>query len=199
MLINKLARLSATRACLALLITVMPILASGPAPDTGTAKYEIRFMEDMINHHTMAVHMAMMCLDKAVHSALETLCSKIKTTQTAEIATMQGWLQDWYGVNYTAHMSNGHMQQMHRMEMMSPTEFEMEFLKMMIRHHWGAVVESAICVDRAHHEELRGLCQNIILTQSEEIQQMRTMLCDWYGLCNYGPKGSLRDNHAMRR
>jgi uncharacterized protein (DUF305 family) len=148
-------------------------------------------MEDMIDHHTMALHMAMMCLDKAIHQELKTLCSQIQTVQNTEIAVMQGWLQQWYSVSYTAQMSNGHMQQMHRMHMMSATEFEMEFLKMMIRHHWGAVVQSAICVDRAYHEELREMCRSIILAQTAEIQRMRTMLCDWYGLCNYGPKGSV--------
>jgi uncharacterized protein (DUF305 family) len=191
MSIKKLGRLGSTRAALAVLITITPTLALDPAPDIGTAKYEVRFMEDMIDHHTMALHMAMMCLDKAIHQELKTLCSQIQTVQNTEIAVMQGWLQQWYSVSYTAQMSNGHMQQMHRMHMMSATEFEMEFLKMMIRHHWGAVVQSAICVDRAYHEELREMCRSIILAQTAEIQRMRTMLCDWYGLCNYGPKGSV--------
>ena len=36
--------------------------AAAPAPDVGTSKYEIRFMEMMIDHHAMAVQMGAMCL-----------------------------------------------------------------------------------------------------------------------------------------
>jgi uncharacterized protein (DUF305 family) len=99
MSIKKLGRLGSTRAALAVLITITPTLALDPAPDIGTAKYEVRFMEEMIDHHTMALHMAMMCLDKAIHQELKTLCSQIQTMQNTEIAVMQGWLQQWYGVS----------------------------------------------------------------------------------------------------
>jgi uncharacterized protein (DUF305 family) len=191
MSIEKLVYSCAVRLSLALFVTVTPILASGPAPDQPTANYEIRFLEGMIDHHTMAVHMAMMCLDKPVPQ-LTALCTNIKNTQSAEITQMQMWLQEWYSTTHTPEMSNGHMQQMDRMMEMSPTEFEREFLKSMIRHHWTAVIEAAGCVDRAYHEELRDMCEEIIIAQTAEIEQMRTILCDSYGLCNYGPKGSPR-------
>ena len=42
--------------------------AAAPAPDTPTAKYEVRFMEEMIHHHMMAVHMSETCIMKAVHT-----------------------------------------------------------------------------------------------------------------------------------
>ena len=32
-----------------------PVLADAPAPDQQTSKYEIKFMENMIDHHAMAV------------------------------------------------------------------------------------------------------------------------------------------------
>ncbi len=166
-----------------------PASASAPAPDKATAEYEVRFMADMIDHHAMAVEMGQMCLQKAVHPELLALCANIVNTQSQEIATMQSWLSSWYGVSYQPEMTNGMQQQMQRMMSMTPTEFEMEFLKMMIRHHWKAVVMSSTCVDRAYHEQLRGMCEDIIIAQTAEIQQMRTWLCEWYGLCNYGPKG----------
>jgi uncharacterized protein (DUF305 family) len=167
-----------------------PAEAAAPAPDRATAQYEIRFMEDMIQHHTMAVHMGEMCLEKAVHEELKATCEQIVATQTQEIATMQSWLASWYGVTYTAEMTPGHHNMMERMAAMSPEEFEVMFLKMMIRHHWQAVVNASTCVDKAYHEELTGLCEDIIIAQSAEIEKMRTWLCDWYGICNFGAKGS---------
>ena len=34
-----------------------------------------------------------------------------------------------------------------------------------------------------HHEELRELCENIIATQTAEIELMQSWLCHWYGIC----------------
>lgn len=172
------------------LVTIGQARASGPAPDVGTSKYEIHFMEMMIDHQAMAVQMGTMCLEKAVHPELKTLCSNIVTTQTKEIAVMQSWLASWYGATYAPEMRQGDQQKMARMMAMSPEEFEVAFLKMMIRHHWKAVVMSTTCVDRAYHTELAGLCEDIVIGQSAEIEQMRTWLCHWYGICNYGPKGA---------
>ena len=170
-------------------LSAAPALADGPAPDRATAKFEIRFMEDMIDHHFMAVQMAQICEQKAVHEELHSLCQNIEQTQTQEIQEMQSWLQQWYGISYQPQMTNGDMQQLERLASLSGAEFEIEFMKIMIRHHWRAIVMASQCVDRAFHEELRSLCENIIITQSQEIQQMRTWLCQWYGICNYGPKG----------
>ena len=177
------------------LATMLPLSAnaSAPAPDKATAQYEVRFMTEMIDHHFMAVQMATMCLDKAIHLELKTLCENIVESQTKEIEMMQSWLSDWYGVSYTPEMTKGDQQMMARMASMSPAEFEMEFLKMMIRHHWKAVVRASQCIDRAYHPELVAMCENIVLAQSHEIELMRDWLCAWYGLCNYGPKGSKGD------
>jgi uncharacterized protein (DUF305 family) len=139
----------------------------------------------------MAVHMADMCLQKAVHPELLALCQTIKTTQTQEIAVMQSWLANWYGISYAPEMTNGMQQQMARMMSMTAEEFEMDFLKMMIRHHWKAVVMATQCMEKAYHSELTGLCEDIVIAQAAEIEKMRTWLCDWYGVCNYGPKGAL--------
>jgi uncharacterized protein (DUF305 family) len=164
--------------------------AAGPAPDNATARYEVRFLEGMIDHHAMAVHMGEMCLQKSIHPELKTLCQNIVSSQAQQIQQMQSWLQSWYGISFQPQMTTGEMQQMQRLASMSGAEFEIEFMERMIRHHWKAVVEGSQCIDRAHHQELVNLCENIVLTQTAEIQQMRTWLCQWYGVCNYGPKGN---------
>jgi uncharacterized protein (DUF305 family) len=167
-----------------LVAAVQPARAEAPAPDPQTARYEVRFLEGMIDHHAMAVMMAEMCLHHAVHPELLAMCENIMTTQSQEIAVMQSWLQDWYGMAYEPQMPPGHHQSMHQRVMrMSPQEFEIWFMRTMIRHHEGAIREAEVCLDRADHPELLSLCQNIIVTQRAEIQQMQAWLCDWYGLC----------------
>jgi uncharacterized protein (DUF305 family) len=165
---------------------VAPAVGSGPAPDPATAHYEVKFMTDMIDHHAMAVMMANMCLQKAQHPELRSLCENIIATQTHEIEEMQSWLQSWYGVSYEPDVKdNG---QMKKLMSLSGAVFEIEFMQMMIRHHYKAVKEGEQCVTRAYHPELRQLCQNIVVTQTQEIRQMQQWLCSWYQICNWGPK-----------
>ena len=159
---------------------VTPAFADAPAPEKSAAKFEIDFMQDMIDHHLMAVMMAEMCREKAVHEELRQLCENILATQSQEMMMMQSWLQDWYGITYEPHMKH-HM--MGRMEMMEGAEFEIMFMQMMIKHHRGAIKEGEKCLDHAYHPELLDLCQNIIDTQSQEIQMLQTWLCEWYGIC----------------
>ena len=164
-------------------LTVAPAAAEEPAPDRSTARYEVDFLIGMIDHHAMAVQMAEMCLDKAIHPELEAMCESIKTSQSQQIEEMQAWLQDWYGVSHEPEMKPGDMRQMDKLAALDGAEFEIEFMESMIGHHRKAIREGEQCLQRAEHPELLGLCQNIIDTQSGEIAQMQQWLCEWYGRC----------------
>jgi uncharacterized protein (DUF305 family) len=182
-----LRRAAVTLACLPLLAAT-PALASGPAPTRAEAVFEVDFLQDMIDHHAMAVMMAQMCIQKATHDELRTLCESIVAAQTAEIQLMQSWLQEWYGISYTPDMKKSAEKRMQRMMQLSGADFEIAFMDMMIRHHWKAVIEGRMCIDRAYHPELVALCQNIVETQSAEIIEMQTWLCEWHGICRSGPR-----------
>ncbi|MEZ5292067.1 MAG: DUF305 domain-containing protein [Vicinamibacterales bacterium] len=158
-------------------------IASAPAPDSSASNFEIKFMTNMIDHHQMAVMMAEMCIAKAIHAELRSLCESIRTAQMAEIEEMQAWLQDWYGITYQPVMKPGDQQMMERLAALSGAEFEIAFMEMMIKHHEKAIKEGQHCLDKAYHAELRELCQTIITTQSAEIALMETWLCQWYGQC----------------
>jgi len=157
---------------------------SGPAPTQSATNYEIKFMENMIDHHAMAVAMGQICLQKAIHEELRSLCQNIITSQSAQIAEMQSWLQNWYGISYSPEMKPGDQQMMDRLASLSGAEFEIAFMEMMIKHHEKAIKEGRQCLDKAYHAELRALCENIVTTQSAEIAQMQTWLCQWYGECH---------------
>ena len=182
------AKITTTLAILAALALLLlglaaPAYASEPAPDPATAEYEIDFMTGMIDHHAMAVHMAHLCMEKAVHEELRSLCEDIMAAQSAEIDRLQTWLVDWYGVEHEPTMSDKHHRMMERLASYSGAKFEIRFMKMMIRHHQMAIEEAQMCLENAYHPELLSLCENIIATQSAEIEQMQSWLCEWYGRC----------------
>lgn len=166
----------------------LAVAAGAPATDSPTATYEVRFLQGMIHHHMMAVHMASLCDGRAVHPELLAMCSGIVTTQQQEIATMQSWLQEWYGVTHEPVMMPGHMREMEKLAALSGVEFEVAFMQTMIKHHQGAVREGSQCMTRAYHEELRTLCEDMTVTQTLEIAQMREWLCEWYSICGNSRK-----------
>lgn len=154
-----------------------------PAPRQNQVRFEVKFMENMIDHHSMAVMMAALCEDRAITPELLALCDQIMATQSAEIAEMQAWLLDWYGIEYEPEMTRKMERQMDALAELDGEEFEIAFMEVMIQHHAKAIKEGRQCVRKAYHEELIELCENIIAAQQEEIALMESWLCDWYGLC----------------
>ena len=159
----------------------LPAAGSEPAPTRAAARFEVKFLTDMIQHHAMGVAMAEICLEKDVSPELEMLCQSIAETQAAEIEVMEGWLSDWYGIDYQVEPKPGREKAMEKLAELSGEEFEIAFLEMMIRHHAGAVRAASRCEDRAFHEELIELCHSIVESQTDEIELMETWLREWYG------------------
>ncbi|GEO97212.1 hypothetical protein KTU01_33350 [Kocuria turfanensis] len=160
--------------------TAAPAFADAPAGNEQAASFEVEFLKSMIDHHYMAVVMAQECVDKAVHPELAAMCEDIITVQNQEIEQMQTWLQEWYGITYEPQLSTGDMASMQRLDQFTGAEYEIRFMQSMIRHHWAAVREAETCLDRAEHQDLLQLCQNIKTVQLSEIAQMQTWLEEWY-------------------
>lgn len=156
--------------------------ADGPAPRQNQVRFEVKFMENMIDHHSMAVTMTALCEDRAINPELLALCDQMMAAQSAEIAEMQTWLEDWYGIEYEPKMTRKMERQLGALAELDGAEFEVAFMEMMIQHHAQAIKEGRECARKAYHEDLIELCINIIATQQQEIILMESWLCDWYGL-----------------
>lgn len=61
--------------------------------------FDHAFLEGMIMHHQMAVQMVDSLLDQNLveHDEVRTLAEEIRSSQQAEIAEMQGYLEAWFG------------------------------------------------------------------------------------------------------
>lgn len=158
------------------------LAVSSPAPRaTGL---ETNYMKFTIDHHAMGIMMAEMCVDEAVHEELRDLCAKNMEQQSNELALLQGWLQEWYGITYEPRITDGHHRMMEHMAELSGAAFEIEFMETFSRHHHQIIQRSQPVVQQAEHEPLRGLAADIIAAQSADIQAMLTWLCEWYGICH---------------
>lgn len=55
------------------------------------------------------------------------------------------------------------------------------FIEQMIPHHEDAIAMAELALTRADHAEVKQLAEDVIRTQSAEIEQMRGWYRDWYG------------------
>ena len=172
-------------------VSILPLFGNQPAPTPSQASFEQRFLQSMIEHHTMAVEMSRVCVAKPnVRVELKGLCQTIIDDQLREIQMMKNWLQSWYGVSYTPKMGNGNMQSMRKLAALSGDTFAAEFMLEMIDHHAMAVMDGVDCLQRAYHKEMLQMCADMIAAQGKEILQMRVWLMDWYNITSAKGHGS---------
>lgn len=156
--------------------------ADFPAPREQTAAFEVEFMSGMVDHHTMAIEMADLCVRRATHEPLVELCREIIESQREEVNSMRAWLKRWYRVSHEPTVDPADMSMLAELAALSGPEFEVAFMQMMIEHHRKAILDATECVDEAYHDELDSVCHNIIGTQKKEIRLMGRWLRKWYGV-----------------
>ena len=57
-----------------------------------------------------------------------------------------------------------------------PAEMDLQFLRLMIRHHEGGVLMAEAALEKAEDEHVLGFAQQVVNTQSAEIKTMTEML-----------------------
>ena len=75
--------------------------------------------------------------------------------------------------------------------------YDRAFLTDMIGHHAMAVEMAEMAQEKATHDELKDVANDIIRTQSAEIDQMRGWLRRWYGKRNVQPEMHHEDMALM--
>lgn len=138
---------------------------------------ETMFAQMMIPHHEQAVTMSELALENTTNPDVISLATAIRDAQGPEIKQMQGWL---------AGESESHMHDMEMGGMLTEVElkelaslkdaaFDQMFLTAMIAHHEGAI-EMASMIKDSTKSEVNKLYENIVTSQSAEIETMKALL-----------------------
>ena len=144
------------------------------------------FIEEMIPHHEGAIAMAKIALTRSKRQEIRTLANDIIEAQEKESADMKSWYQSWFGSAVPE--TSGSMSMMHMgsvagdteiLESIAAADFDREFLKEMIPHHEMAVMMGEMLQAATERAEMKQLADNIIASQSREIQIMRGWLASW--------------------
>jgi uncharacterized protein (DUF305 family) len=156
------------------------------------------FSRDMARHHLQGVEMANLALARSEDPAVRGLAFDISATQTNQTGRMQGWLSLW-GVPFTGGQppmawmgdgghgghdmgTDGSMPGMATEEeladlgSLSGTAFDVEFLRLMIRHHQGGKDMAEYAAEHADVAVVRDLARMIVESQTAETTLMTDML-----------------------
>ncbi|MCW3839966.1 DUF305 domain-containing protein [Micromonospora yasonensis] len=160
--------------------------AAGASASFGDA--DVMFAQMMIPHHRQAVAMAELAGSRAADPELKKLAGQIKAAQAPEIATMTGWLAAWgrpvpsasagHGMPGMDHGMPGMMSdaEMDKLGAASGTDFDRQFLTMMIAHHEGAITMAKDELARGENPDAKVLAEQIVTAQQGEIDTMKKML-----------------------
>ena len=163
------------------------------------------FARDMSAHHLQGVEMANLAADRSQDPEIRQLAFDISSTQTNQVGRMQGWLSLWglsvSGGQTMAWMDGtpGHdMSQMgsgsgvaddlmpgmatedevtELRELTGPA-FDVQFLRLMIRHHEGAKGMAEYAAANGSSPALATLAGTIAETQTAEVGTMTDMLTE---------------------
>lgn len=169
-------------------------MRSGSNMMSNSSTMDAHFIEQMIPHHEDAITMADLAQTRAQRPEVKKLAEEIITAQSKEINQMKVWYKAWFGRELPTddqvmqHHGMGSESSMH-MGMMGNQEdlttlenaqdFDRAFVEHMIPHHQMAVMMASMLKNGTERAEMKNLADNIITSQTNEIEQMRTWLSDW--------------------
>ncbi|HEY4386213.1 MAG TPA: DUF305 domain-containing protein [Ktedonobacteraceae bacterium] len=139
------------------------------------------FVEMMVPHHRGAIDMAQAELRYGHNEKLRSMAQEIIVTQQEDIATMQFALvtlptstsQFTKDEGPFLALNNAAMTKMMAGMMIRPFHnVDKDFVEMMVPHHQGAIDMAQAELSYGHSEPLRGIAQEIIATQQQQIVAM---------------------------
>jgi uncharacterized protein (DUF305 family) len=147
---------------------------------------DVRFMQGMIAHHAQAIYMSRLAAAHDASPRLLKLATKIDQSQVAEIRLMQDWLR---ANNQTAPDTSAWRtmqmpgmltpEQLRQLDAARGSEFDRQFLTLMIQHHNGALrmVSDLLATPLAAQDvDVSVFANDVQTVQTAEIGIMQQML-----------------------
>ena len=159
--------------------------------DTRYSPADVQFMQGMIAHHQQAIDMAALVEDRTNQDAVVKIADGIAASQRDEMKFMREWLKARgekaempHSMHHGAH-GHGAMKgmatpaQMAALAAASGTEFDRQFLTLMIAHHQGAldmVEELHNSPGSAYDPVMFEFTNDVVTDQQAEIDRMNLTL-----------------------
>lgn len=179
------------------------VLGIGRDEPPGAGSVDAGFARDMSAHHLQGVEMANLAADRSQDPEVRRLAIDISSTQTNQVGRMQGWLALW-GLSVSggqqmawmeeasghdmssmgsgSGMADGLMpgmateEELVELRALSGPAFDVQFLRLMIRHHQGGEDMAEYAAANASESAVATLARTIADTQAAEVATMTDML-----------------------
>lgn len=142
--------------------------------------FDQAFIDAMVPHHREAIAMAKEAQEGGLQTEeLQTVSMEIIAAQEREIAQMLDWREEWFGsreIGTGGAAALGLSDEEAGMEMhesgsiATSGDVDQAFAQGMLPHHEGAIAMAKLAQDKASHEELRSLADEIVAAQESEIE-----------------------------
>jgi uncharacterized protein (DUF305 family) len=149
---------------------------------------DVEFMQGMIAHHGQAIYMSRLAVAAGASPRVLKFAGKIDQSQATEIRLMQEWLvankQTAPDANSWRTMSMPGMltaEQLKTLDAAKGTEFDRQFLNLMIQHHNGALrmVKDLFATPKAGQDiDVSVFANDVVVVQTAEIDIMNQMLAN---------------------
>ncbi|GGT22830.1 DUF305 domain-containing protein [Nonomuraea spiralis] len=163
--------------------TATPGERVGPSP-APTVAADVRFAEAMIPHHRQALEMTSMVEARTTTPVIRAFARSITAAQTPEIRAMTTWLAELGRPAPAAHAHDAAAagygmaseQELNALRSAKGGDFDRMFLRLMTRHHQGAVKMAGEELAGGRDYRMRLLARDVYSGQSIEIGRMRQAL-----------------------
>ena len=161
-------------------------------PQAAPNAVDLGFARDMTTHHAQAVEMSEIVHRRSTDSAVSYLAFDVLSTQQGQIGIMTGWLDLWRepqrsglpAMLWMGHVQTGPMpgmatdEEVQSLETLPLPQMTEQYLRLMIRHHRGAVDMARFAAANAGTTDVATLAGNMDAGQSSEIRLMQDMLVE---------------------
>ncbi|WP_245847803.1 DUF305 domain-containing protein [Lentzea kentuckyensis] len=162
-------------------VAAVLMLAACGSPATHNSA-DVAFAQGMVPHHEQALEMSDLVASRTENPHVIDLAKRISGAQKPEIDRMNGWLRTWNApVQAASHASHDHSESHGMVELgnladLDGTEFDRQWLSLMIQHHRGAVEMAQKHLSAGTDPEARKLAQDVVSHQEKEITEMESLL-----------------------
>ncbi|ANZ35742.1 hypothetical protein BBK82_06260 [Lentzea guizhouensis] len=165
----------------AALVLCAPFLASCGSPATHNSA-DVAFAQGMVPHHEQALEMTELVASRTDSPHVVDLATRIAKAQEPEIDQLNSRLREWGAPKQASvHTADGHtgdhgMVELGNLADLRGTDFDRQWLSLMIQHHRGAVEMAREHLDAGTDPATRKLAQDVITAQEKEIAEMESLL-----------------------
>lgn len=151
---------------------------------------EVRFAQDMSEHHRQAVEMATLLYPRTEDERMRAIAYDIMLTQQGQIGIMSGWLDTWGqpavgsgpAMEWMGMPTEGLMpgmatrEQLNELAAATGEEADAIFIGLMVPHHRSGIMMAQAAADRVGIPYVQALAEGMVNSQQEEIGAMERIL-----------------------